>query len=662
MGPLGKKPAPPAAKAAALAADTAAAPPKPAAAAPAAAILDVVALAPGAPASTHAPAPAPAPLPAAAPPAAAAATHPVAPTATAHVTGAVHLPPSGLPVPSAKMTLTVAVPGVGGKPAGAELKHYEQVTQAMVMKDRRVPYKSKAKPMRSFNPNEVAIPENLKADEKDKLLQEIKGNDFEGQARDRHSVDPEPGHSDGLLGGGAGPAGTTSSPTRAAAPGHAAANGTNGEPTGAKGARQRVRKNDEQYAKLEAQLHRAAGKIRAYEAQKRVGAARRGSDPPPEEESVLRQTNMIVVLTKRNKELPTGPKDARQRVRKNDEQYAKLEAQLHRAAGKIRAYEAQKRVGAARRGSDPPPEEESVLRQTNMIVVLTKRNKELVLERKKMDELLHAKTVTAENEVRRCEKLERELESTRNKYTRDRTKLEAAMGELAKTKAAVDDRVRELERRLEAAARLRIAIEHQNAGLRDKLDSLMIDYSDVVNAVPIEDLEAATTSPRTERKKAPAAAAAVPLALSPIPPGGEDDAMKQARLAFEYEAWVKKKSEEAGQAAAHPAAGAGARGSRKPTKAAADEAKHLEMQRIEQERQETEAARKRQEEELARLEEERKKQEAENEARLQREAEEREKERQRRAEEELAKQEAEAAAAVAAAAEAKKKKKRWGGG
>ncbi|KNE61841.1 hypothetical protein AMAG_07117 [Allomyces macrogynus ATCC 38327] len=618
MGPLGKKPAPPAAKAAALAADTAAAPPKPAAAAPAPApATEPVAVKPdhvvpaAAPAPAHAPAPAPVPLPAAT------AAHPQ-PAAAAHVTGAVHLPPSGLPVPSAKMTLTVAVPTAvsNGKPpaAAAELKHYEQVTQAMVMKDRRVPYKSKAKPMRSFNPNEVTIPENLKADEKDKLLQEIKKkwqadfgqriryeeanralrdqvNDLKAKLATVTGIDPDLATSDELLGGTAGPpskpGGGATSPTRAGP-----ANGANGD----------------------------------------VAAA-------------------------------TGAKGARQRVRKNDEQYAKLEAQLHRAAGKIRAYEAQKRVGAALRGSDPPPEEESVLRQTNMIVVLTKRNKELVLERKKMDELLHAKTVTAENEVRRCEKLERELESTRNKYTRDRTKLEAAMGEMAKAKAAVDDRVRELERRLEAAARLRIAIEHQNAGLRDKLDSLMIDYSDVVNAVPIEDLEAATTSPRTERKKAPAAAAAaVPLALSPIPPGGEDDAMKQARLAFEYEAWVKKKSEEAGHAAAHPAAGAGARGSRKPTKAAADEAKNLEMQRIEQERQEAETARKRQEEELARLEEERKKQEAENEARLQREAEEREKERQRRAEEELAKQEAEAAAAAAAAAEAKKKKKRWGGG
>ncbi|KAJ3358076.1 hypothetical protein GGF32_000778 [Allomyces javanicus] len=623
MGPLGKKPAPPAAKAAALAADTAAAPPKPAAApAPVPAAVPVPVKTDAAPpastahAAAPAPAPAPAPFPAAAPPAATAVAH-AAPTATTHVTGAVHLPPSGLPVPSAKMALTVAVStgvGNGKPPAAAELKHYEQVTQAMVMKDRRVPYKSKAKPMRSFNPNEVAIPENLKADEKDKLLQEIKKkwqadfgqriryeeanralrdqvNDLKAKLATVTGVDPDLATSDELLGGAAGspskPGGATS-PTRAGP-----ANGANGDAAAA-----------------------------------------------------------------------TGAKGARQRVRKNDEQYAKLEAQLHRAAGKIRAYEAQKRVGAARRGSDPPPEEESVLRQTNMIVVLTKRNKELVLERKKMDELLHAKTVTAENEVRRCEKLERELESTRNKYTRDRTKLEAAMGELAKAKATVDDRVRELERRLEAAARLRIAIEHQNAGLRDKLDSLMIDYSDVVNAVPIEDLEAATTSPRTERKKAPGAAAAVPLALSPIPPGGEDDAMKQARLAFEYEAWVKKKSEEAGHAAAHPAAGAGARGSRKPTKAAADEAKHLEMQRLEQERQEAEAARKRQEEELAQREEERKRQEAENEARLQREAEEREKERQRRAEEELVKQEAEAtaAAAAAAAAEAKKKKKRWGGG
>ncbi|KAJ3370687.1 hypothetical protein GGF31_004001 [Allomyces arbusculus] len=623
MGPLGKKPAPPAAKAAALAADTAAAPPKSAAAAPAPVLAAASVTAkpdPAAPPAAGAPAhaPTPAPLPAAAPPAANAAHPAPAPASTAHATGTVHLPPSGLPAPSAKMTLTIAVPtggvGNGKPPAPSELKHYEQVTQAMVMKDRRVPYKSKAKPMRSFNPNEVAIPENLKADEKDKLLQEIKKkwqadfgqriryeeanralrdqvNDLKAKLATVTGVDPDLATSDELLGGGAGSPsksdGGATSPTRAAGP----PNGANGDAAAA-----------------------------------------------------------------------TGAKGARQRVRKNDEQYAKLEAQLHRAAGKIRAYEAQKRVGAARRGSDPPPEEESVLRQTNMIVVLTKRNKELVLERKKMDELLHAKTVTAENEVRRCEKLERELESTRNKYTRDRTKLEAAMGEMAKAKAAVDDRVRELERRLEAAARLRIAIEHQNAGLRDKLDSLMIDYSDVVNAVPIEDLEAATTSPRTERKKAPAAAAVVPLALSPIPPGGEDDAMKQARLAFEYEAWVKKKSEEAGHAPAHPAAGAGARGSRKPTKAAADEAKHLEMQRIEQERQEAEAARKRQEEELARVEEERKKQEAENEVRLQREAEEREKERQRRAEEELAKQEAEAAAAVAAAAEAKKKKKRWGGG
>jgi hypothetical protein len=120
------------------------------------------------------------------------------------------------------------------------------------------------------------------------------------------------------------------------------------------------------------------------------------------------------------------------------------------------------------------------MRQTNMIVVLTRKNKELLSERKKMEEVVHGKTIQAENEVKKSEKLEREMEGVRNKAVRERTKHDLAVADLVKSKVVLDDRIRDLERKLEAAARLRMAYEHQNLALRDKLDALLIDYSDVV--------------------------------------------------------------------------------------------------------------------------------------------------------------------------------------
>jgi hypothetical protein len=82
------------------------------------------------------------------------------------------------PAPAA--TAATSKTGVNsGAPNNAPLKHYEQVTQAMALKsDRRAAgplvARRKKKPNRSMNPGEVTIPPDLKGDEKDRLLQELK--------------------------------------------------------------------------------------------------------------------------------------------------------------------------------------------------------------------------------------------------------------------------------------------------------------------------------------------------------------------------------------------------------------------------------------------------------------------------------------------------------
>ncbi|KAI9224021.1 hypothetical protein BC828DRAFT_374549 [Blastocladiella britannica] len=152
--------------------------------------------------------------------------------------------------------------------------------------------------------------------------------------------------------------------------------------------------------------------------------------------------------------------------------------------------------------------------------------------------MLHLKTVQAETEGRRADKLESLLEAERVKATRDRVKLEQAIADSARAKATVDEHVRELEHQLEHAGRVRIALEHQVGGLREKLDSLMVDYSDVVTDLPDEDGFNVPTA--AARKKA----------STNDPNDSEEEKLRQARLTLEYETWVSKKKEQA--AHAHP--------------------------------------------------------------------------------------------------------------
>ncbi|ORZ36523.1 hypothetical protein BCR44DRAFT_36266 [Catenaria anguillulae PL171] len=298
-------------------------------------------------------------------------------------------------------------------------------------------------------------------------------------------------------------------------------------------------------------------------------------------------------------------------------------------------------------------QEDNILRQTNVIVVLTKRNKELVAERKKLEELVHAKTLVAEAEVKRAEKLQHQLDLERNKAVRDRTKIDGQMVELQKQKAQVDENVRELQRKLEYMSRVRLALEHQVSGLREKLDSLMVDYSDVVTAMCVclhvclcagADEPELTTSPND-------------LTRTRLDPLGRLERksktrmlrnrmmVKQARLTLEYETWVTKKKEEANHMYPGMAGAARSRkGTKDPHHAADKDAKGAAAAEEKKQAAEAAAERKRRE---AEEEEARQKKEAEELARLQKEAEEREKERQRLAEEELAKQQAEEEARAA---------------
>ncbi|KAI9175550.1 hypothetical protein H9P43_006911 [Blastocladiella emersonii ATCC 22665] len=504
---------------------------------------------------------------------------------------AAQLPAASKHIAAAAAIATKDVPGV---------RHYEQTTQAMALKDaaaaRRRLATTKKKPMRGINPNEVAIPDGLKPDEKDRLLQEIKKKwqaDFGQRIRYEEA--------------------------------------------------NRVLR--EQVAKLAARVDELEGGGEPHAAPDDAAAA--------------------------------APGDARARVRRNDAQFTRLGAQLKRATGKLPAPAPPAATGHRLGATD-----DETLRQTNVIVVLTRRNKELLGERKKMEELLHAKTVQAEGEVRRAEKLDRALELERNKFTRDRTKLEAQIEAAGRVKAGLDDRVRELERKLEHAARVRLSLEHQVAGLRDKLDSLMIDYSDVVAAVPVGDDEGMGSPQPARKRMATNASIAGPPVEGAAAGGEEDDKVKQARLALEYETWVRKKRDDAGASPSppppppHPSHPAAAPRARKRTidDAAARRAAETEAQRAaEAEAAEAEERRRQQAEDDARRraeEEARAVREAEDLARVQREAEAREQERVRQADEEIARQqaemEAEQAAQAAAAAAAggggggKKKKGKWG--
>ncbi|KAJ1511394.1 hypothetical protein HMI55_006614 [Coelomomyces lativittatus] len=260
----------------------------------------------------------------------------------------------------------------------------------MVLKDRkRIPtFRSKRGP-RNYNPNEIKIPENLKPDEKDKLLQELKKKwqaDFSQRIR------------------------------------YEEAN----------------RMLREQVNQLNTRLNQTTNTPSSFSSTQK---------PTP----TMTSTSATTLL------LPTRGSTTKKPLPSSSSS---------RPSG-VRSMQAGTTV------------EDRVLRETNMIIVLTKRNKELMKERKKMEEFMHLKVVQLENEAKKATKFEKDIDLLRQKHTRERAKLDAQLTELLRTKTKVEEKVHELERKNEAMARIQLSLEHQINGFRNKLDSLLIDYSDI---------------------------------------------------------------------------------------------------------------------------------------------------------------------------------------
>ncbi|KAI9144151.1 hypothetical protein BKA69DRAFT_916435 [Paraphysoderma sedebokerense] len=183
-----------------------------------------------------------------------------------------------------------------------------------------------------------------------------------------------------------------------------------------------------------------------------------------------------------------------------------------------------------------------------MIAVLTKRNKELTKEKRKLEHLLHAKSLQLESEAKKSQKIISETEAMKAKIAREKTTKELELTEALKKKLALEEKIREYEKRIDEEAKIRITLEHQNYTLRQKVEKMNFNEAlgtfldepdsttrqpDKTKGVPDEKMLPVPTSMTKKPKPT--------MANLSIPSPDEDKKIKVARVTLEYDAWVASK-------------------------------------------------------------------------------------------------------------------------